>query len=69
MRDAVFVDTAAALVGDADAETWASLEARWHAYGDPHEEALAAIAGGRADGDEAAIARGNDLLKQLGVPG
>ena len=72
MRDAVFVDTAAALTreadGESDPDTWASLEVRWQAYGNPNEEALAALALGRATGDGEAIARGRDLLTRLGVP-
>jgi hypothetical protein len=72
MRDGVFVDTAAAAVreaeGEPDAETWRELEARWHAYGSPFEEALAALALGRAGDDQAATERGRSGLRMLGVP-
>jgi tetratricopeptide (TPR) repeat protein len=68
MRDHVFVDTAAALVRDGDAETWARLEERWRAYGDRYEQALAARALGRLTSDEAAEARGVEMLRELEVP-
>jgi class 3 adenylate cyclase/tetratricopeptide (TPR) repeat protein len=71
MRDGVFVDTAAAAVheaeGERDAETWRQLEARWHTYGSPFEEALAALSVGRATADAAATERGHAGLRALGV--
>ena len=72
MRDGIFVDTATALLGeadgDADAATWASLETRWSAYGSPFEQAMAALALGRVAGDEDASARGRMVLEELKVP-
>jgi class 3 adenylate cyclase/tetratricopeptide (TPR) repeat protein len=72
MRDHVFVDTAAALVGDAtgdpEAAAWADLEERWRVYGNRYEQALAARTFGRMTGDDAAHARAADLLNDLGVP-
>jgi hypothetical protein len=68
MRDHVFIDTAAAVVRDGDAETWAGLEERWRAYGNRYEQALAARALGRLTGDEAAEARGVEMLRELEVP-
>ena len=49
MRDHVFIDTAAAVVRDADPETWAQLEERWRAYGN-RLRAGARRAGARAGG-------------------
>ena len=72
MRDELFIDTAAALLRDAEGDTgpdaWADLERRWHDYGNVYEEAQAALALGRTSNDEAAIARGRRLLDALGVP-
>jgi hypothetical protein len=72
MRDGIFVDTAAALLheanGEREAETWASLESRWKRYGSPFEQAMAALAFGRASGDDDATARGRSILEELGVP-
>ena len=62
MRDELFVDTAAAVVREAEGavepEVWADLERRWHDYGNVYEEAHAALALGRAAGDAEATARG-----------
>ena len=68
MRDHVFIDTAAAVVRDADPETWAQLEERWRAYGNRYEQALAARALGRRTGEEAAEGRGMEMLRELEVP-
>jgi hypothetical protein len=72
MRDAVFLDTAAACQREADGarepEVWSALEERWRIYGHPYEEAHAALALGRAADDETATARGRSLLNTLGVP-
>jgi tetratricopeptide (TPR) repeat protein len=65
MRDHVFIDTAAALVRGGDPETWAGLEQRWRAYGNRYEQALAARALGRLTGEEAAEARGVEMLREL----
>ena len=73
MRDELFVETAAALVREAEGAeepaVWADLERRWHDYGDVFEEAHAAVALGRAAGDAAAAARGVALFAALGMPG
>jgi class 3 adenylate cyclase len=63
-RDALLMDTADAVVADADESVWAALEERWAAYGCPLEQAFAAIAAG----DPSSIARGRALLDGLGVP-
>jgi hypothetical protein len=55
-------------VGDGGAETWARLEERWRAYGNRYEQALAVRALGRLTGDEAAKARGVEMLRELEVP-
>jgi hypothetical protein len=68
MRDHVFVDTAAAVVGGGDAETWAGLEERWRVYGNRYEQALAARTLGRLTGDETAEGRGMEMLRELEVP-
>ena len=73
MRDELFVETAAALVREAEGAlepaVWADLERRWHDYGNVFEEAHAAVALGRAAGDAAATARGGALFAALGMPG
>jgi len=73
MRDELFIDTAAAVVreaeGAAEPEVWAALERRWHDYGNVFEEAYAAMALGRTADDPAATARGRALLDELGVAG
>ena len=70
MRDALLIDTAAAAVegDDADPATWAAIEERWHAYGNPFEEALAALALGRLGNRREAADRGRAILDELGVP-
>jgi hypothetical protein len=72
MRDALFVETAGAIVrraqGAREPEVWVALEERWRAYGDPLEEAHAALALGDVTGDETITARGRVLLDKLGVP-
>jgi class 3 adenylate cyclase/tetratricopeptide (TPR) repeat protein len=72
MRDALFVDTAEAIVrraqGAREPEAWVALEERWRAYGDPFEEAHAALALGDVISDETVTARGRVLLDKLGVP-
>jgi hypothetical protein len=73
MRDELFIDTAAALVREAEGavepEVWAALERRWHDYGNVFEEAHAAMALGRTADDPAATDRGRALLDELGVAG
>ena len=73
MRDELFVDTAAAVVREAEGavepEVWADLERRWHDYGNVFEEAHAALALGRAADDTEATARGLAMLEGLGVAG
>ncbi len=72
MRDELFVETAAALVREAEGvlepAVWADLERRWHDYGNVFEEAHAAAAIGRAAGDAGATAR-SALFSALGMPG
>jgi hypothetical protein len=72
MRDALFADTAAALVrladGTSEPASWTELVERWRTYGDPFEEAHAALALGQVASDETATARGRVLLDTLGVP-
>ena len=71
MRDELFVDTAAAIVREADGVSdpaaWATLETRWQEYGGLFERAQAALALGRT-GDRAAAARGQRALGGLGIP-
>ena len=71
MRDELFIDTAAAVLREAegvsDAAAWTSLEERWHDYGDVFERAEAALALGRT-GDQAAASRGHAALEGLGMP-
>ena len=70
MRDALLIDTAAAALegDDADPAIWSAIEQRWHAYGNPYQEALAALALGRLGDQTEAAARGRAILDELGVP-